>query len=110
MTFRVIITDPAEDDAGAIYLWLQRRSPRGAVNWWTAFLYAVDSLRRNAQSYGLAPESSDHPEDIREFTFSTQHGNTYRLVFILRDDIVYILRVRGTGQSLLSHVEIKLPE
>lgn len=56
MTFRVIITDPAEADAHGIYIWLQERSPRGAGNWWAAFLRAVDSLQRNALSFGLAPE------------------------------------------------------
>jgi plasmid stabilization system protein ParE len=110
MTFRVIITDLAEDDAGAIYVWLQQRSPRGAVNWWAAFLRAVDSLRRNAESFGLAPESTDHHEEIREFTFKTRHGHPYRLLFTIRGDIVYALRVRSSGQPLLTSDEIEIPE
>ena len=83
MKFPIIITEPAEDDADAIYLWLQKRSQRGAVNWWKAFSHAADSLRQNADSFGLAPESTDHPEAIREFTFSTRHGDSYRLIYIL---------------------------
>ena len=36
--------------------------------------------------------------------------NTYRLVFILREDVVHILAVRGTGQDLLQLGDIKFPD
>ena len=110
MKFRVIITAAAEHDADAIYLWLLKRSPRGANNWWTAFSHAIDSLRQNAQSFGLAPESTEPPEDVREVTFKTRHGRPYRLLFTIRDDFAYVLRVRGTGQPLLTPSEIEFPE
>ena len=108
--FTVILTEPADSDVDGILQWLEERSPRGAKSWLNSYRHAIEAIRESGDSFGLAPESTDHPEDIREFTFSTRHGNTYRLVFIVRGDIVYVLRVRGTGQSLLSHDEIELPE
>ncbi|HUG68869.1 MAG TPA: type II toxin-antitoxin system RelE/ParE family toxin [Pirellulaceae bacterium] len=109
MTFRVIVTDPAEEDADAIYIWLQHQSPRRSINWWRAFLRAIDSLRQNAQSFGLAPESTEHPDDVREFTFKTRYGRPYRLLFTIRDDVAYVLRIRSTGQPLLTNDEIVFP-
>ena len=108
--FTVILTEPADSDVDRILQWLEERSLRGAKSWLNSYRQAIAALRESADSFGLAPESTGHPENIREFTFSTRHGNTYRLVFILRADIVYVLRVRGTGQSLLSHDEIEFPE
>ncbi|MCA9142146.1 MAG: type II toxin-antitoxin system RelE/ParE family toxin [Planctomycetaceae bacterium] len=108
--YTVILTEPADSDVDDILQWLEDRSLQGAKSWLNSYQHAIQSLSKSANSFGLAPESADHREDIREFTFSTRHGNTYRLVFILRDDIAYILRVRGTGQSLLSANEIQFPE
>lgn len=108
--FTVVLTEPADRDVDEILQWLKERSLRGASSWRSSYRRAIAVIQEHGDSFGLAPESIDHAEDIREFTFSTRHGNIYRLIFILRDDIVYVLRVRGTGQSLLSRDEIELPE
>ena len=108
--YTVILTEPADRDVDDILCWLKERSLRGANSWLASYHRAIASVQEHAGSFGLAPESPDHPEAIHEFTFSTRHGNTYRLIFILCDNMVHVLRVRGTGQSLLSRDELNLPE
>ena len=110
MKFRVIITRSAEADADEIYDWIRERSPAGAGKWWRAFLQAIDLLRKNADSFGQAAEARAGIERLHELMFKTRHGRTYRIVFNIRGDTVYALRVRTTGQSLLTPDEIDFPE
>ena len=110
MTFRVELTETAKADSDDTYDWLDKRSPAGAMNWWQAFLDALESLKQNADSFGLAYESSAYAEEIRELVFKTRYGNTYRLVFCIRADTVYVLRVRAPGQPPLSREDIAFPK
>jgi plasmid stabilization system protein ParE len=109
MKSRVIITKSAEADADEIYEWLRERSLLGATNWWNAFLRAVEALRKNAGSYGHAAESREIGGMLREHLFKTKHGNAYRIVFITRDEVIHVLRVRSYGQTLLTRDEIEFP-
>ena len=106
----VEITHRAENDASSVLQWLRERSPRGAAHWLGRYHHALKLLRANANGFGKAPESVDCGEDLREITFRTRYGNTYRLVFLVRSDTVHVLRVRSTGQPLLTPDEIERPE
>ncbi len=108
--FTVKVTEPAFSDVDHIISWLEERSLSGAKNWRTAFDIALGRIARNALSFGLAPESLDHDEDVHELTFSTRYGHTYRVVYIVRSETVYVVRVRGTGQPILPPDEITFPE
>ncbi len=64
-----------------------------------AYERAVESLLENPHR-GFAPENPDHEEEIRQCLFKTRHGLQYRLLYLVREDTVYILHVRGAGQDL----------
>ncbi len=110
MTFRIAVSEPAERDADVIYTWLLQRSPQGARSWWKAFLSALERLKDDAASLSLAPEMEHFDEPIRQILFKTPRGHTYRALFVIRDDVVHVLRVRAAGQNLIEPGDLELPE
>ncbi|MBP86324.1 MAG: hypothetical protein CMJ64_06370 [Planctomycetaceae bacterium] len=118
MMFTVEATRRAEGDVFDILEWLvfdilewlDERSTRGKENWWNAYQHGLKTLRESADSFGRAPESRGFSEDLHEHFFKTRYGQTYRLVFLIRAEIVYVLQVRSTGQQLLSRDEIEIPD
>lgn len=109
MTYRLIATEAAESDRDNSFRYIAERSPAGALRWLDAYQSAIHSLANNPLS-GLSPESENHEEEIRQVLFKTPKGLTYRALFIVRGDAVYILHVRGPGQNVMGSAEIVLPE
>lgn len=99
---RVRILPRAENDADAIFLFIAKRSPAGAASWWRAFLEAIECLKDEWRHCSLAPESSRHGRELRQFFFKTRLGRNYRAVFIVEIDEILVLRIRGPGQRPLS--------
>lgn len=110
MTFDVVVTEPAEKDADSIFEWLEQQSPAGARKWWLAFLEGLRTLERQASIYSLAPESAAFDESIRQLIFRTSHGRPYRILYVIRQTTVFVLRVRGAAQNLMDPADIEWPE
>src|SRR5438093_11195915 len=110
MSYRVEVSEAAEQDADGIYVWLYGRSPDGAQRWWEAFLAALENLKVNAAGHSLAAEADHFDEPLRLILFRTRRGHDYRALFVVRDDVVHLLRVRGAGQNLVEPDDIELPE
>lgn len=110
MTYHVEVTQPADADADDIYRYIAQRSPQGARSWWQAFLDSLGELRRGPANLMNAPESDAFDEPLYQLLFSTRRGNTYRALFVVREETVYVLRVRGFGQRLVLPDDIMPPE
>jgi plasmid stabilization system protein ParE len=80
--------------------WLGARSRAAAVRWHEQLLEAVRSLEDNPERCGLAPESEWYPGELRQLLQGKRWG-VYRILFEVRGDTVYILRVRHSAQGLL---------
>ena len=107
MTFRVNLSARATSDVDAILRWIEDRSPAGAAAWYQRWLEALETISQRADGLGLAPESEDHPEAIRQIIFKTKHGRPYRALFALHGAEAFILHIRGPGQKLLGPEELK---
>ncbi len=106
MTFQVRETELATRDGDAIFLWLHERSPEGARSWLDAYDAMLDRLAQRAPSFGLAPESEHTSLDVRQALFKTRKGRTYRALFTVMENEVFVLRVRGPGQRPMRDVEL----
>lgn len=105
--FHVDITAPAEIDAESIYNWLAERSVRELT---TGGRSSARQSRRSARvllALGMLP---NHASMSLICMFKTRYGDRYRLVYMIRDETVYVLRVRATGQQLLSKDDIEVPK
>jgi plasmid stabilization system protein ParE len=107
MTYHVQPTAQAEADIDRIFNWLFDRSPEGARRWYETFWDSAERLKSLPLSCGVAPESDDFPEEVRQMLFKTRRGRTYRALFVIRGDIVHILCVRGPGERPVKPEDIE---
>lgn len=110
MSFKVILQPKAQRDVDHILAWLCERSPSGAAAWNRRWREVLERLQESADGCGLAPEDEDHGETIRNVIFKTRRGLPYRALFVIRDDRVHVIHVRGPGQDLVKPDDIGLPD
>jgi hypothetical protein len=66
------------------------------LRWLNGIKQASESLSRNPERCPLAPESKEIESDIRQLLYGK-----YRMLFIIRDHMVYLLHIRhGARQPL----------
>jgi plasmid stabilization system protein ParE len=100
MPHSVHITARALREIDAALRWLAERSHAAAARWHGQLLEAVRSLENNPERCGLAPESEWYPGELRQLLHGKRRG-VYHILFEIRGDTVYILRVRHSAQDLL---------
>ena len=94
MIYRVIITPDAESDLRTAYRYIRSYAPNAARDWIQRARRAARSLARRLQRCPLAPESASFDQPIRELLFGTGNRGTYRFLFVVIDQSVYVVHVR----------------
>ena len=109
MKRRLVILARAQQDVDDLYCWIAARSRDGAMRWYQAYHAAVMRMRETPESYALADENDEISDrEIRQFSFKTRRGRTFRGVFTIVGDEVHVLRIRGPGQAPLTADELNL--
>lgn len=98
MKYRLSTLRRAENDVARIYRWLAKRSPVGAVRWHEALDDAIGDLTVIPLSFGFADEPSLARRQVRQRIFKTRRGANYRILFMISENQILVLRVRGPGQ------------
>ena len=109
MSFHVNLTESAVRDVVGILTWLNERSNSGADAWFQKWLEALRILEDRGGDLAVAPESPARDEIIRQVLFRTKHGRTYRALYCVRADEIFVLHVRGPGQQLIKPGDLVLP-
>ena len=102
MTYRVIVTPEAETDLRTTYRYIRGQAPRAARDWIKRARQAAKSLARYPERCPLAPESASFGQPIRELLFGTGNRGTYRFLFVVLGQSVYVLHVRHGSMLPLS--------
>lgn len=110
MSFEVVFTDEANVQALRIQDWIAERSVEGAIAWQKALRLTVGKLRERGSAFSLAPESPQFSEPLYQILFKTRHGLTYRGLFVVRDQTVVVVSVRGYGEDFVSPLDMVLPD
>lgn len=105
MAFQVRTTKAAELQIETAYLWLKKRNPLYADEWFKGLMNAIASLQEKPRRCSLATESEVFSEEVRQLLYGKSR-NRYRILFTIREDIVHILFVRHTSQALLTEDEL----
>jgi len=108
MRYRVDFTDTASADAEAAYEWIKQRSPAAAVKWFNGLLDVVESLERFPLRCGIARESDEAGERIRQLLYG-RRPHVYRILFVVRKNVVYVLHVRHGARQTMKKGEIEFP-
>jgi len=72
----------AQADVDHVYLWLQKRSPAGAVAWYAVLLHTLHELGEGRVAHSVAPESARLGIELRQVLFKTRRGRMYRLLLV----------------------------
>ena len=109
MSTEVELSFRAEKDLDGILTWIAARSPQGARMWLVQWKEVCRILSERPESCLLAPENSDHEEEIRHIVFKTRSGRKYRALFVIRGNRVFVTNLRGPGQDLVSPGDLAVP-
>jgi plasmid stabilization system protein ParE len=85
--------------------WLIARSRPAALRWHQRLTEAIRSLEDHPERCPFAPEEAWYQGSLRQLLHGRRRG-TYRLLFEIRGDTVYVLRVRHGAQALLEPGEL----
>ncbi|MEM9352175.1 MAG: type II toxin-antitoxin system RelE/ParE family toxin [Planctomycetota bacterium] len=109
MSYAVRIHPAAAQDFEEQFDYIAQRSLEGALRWEDAFEAMKARLAENPMIYGPALEEPWLRRGLRSAPFKTTQGNTYLAVYLVEDDEVTILRIRGHGQPPLQAEELAEP-
>ncbi|NEQ37381.1 MAG: type II toxin-antitoxin system RelE/ParE family toxin [Okeania sp. SIO3I5] len=97
MIFQVEISPSALSDAENVFLWIQQQNLQKASEWYNGFVDAILSLETFPNRCTIAPESADVGREIRQLIY-----NKHRILFVVKEQVVQVLRVRHTAQDSIS--------
>ena len=106
MRFRVVIQPPAKLDIEAAYLYLREFSVGAANKWLNGIEKAIRSLEMWPRRFGLARESREFPEEIRQLIYGKRSGR-YRILYVIRGRTVHVLHVRHGARRTLGPDEVE---
>jgi plasmid stabilization system protein ParE len=93
MNYRVVLSEPAQDEAEEVYFWICKDSLVRAEKWLNGLLEAVNSLGFQPDQYPFAPEAETFQKPIRQKLYGKRRG-IYRILFEIRGETVHVLHVR----------------
>ena len=94
MNYRVILTPRAQHNLRTIHAYIFEQAPRSADDWLDRAERAVNSLTHHPERCPFAPESRSFGKPIRQLLFGAGNRGTYRLLFVVADQSVYLLHIR----------------
>lgn len=102
MKYRVESAATAKADIRAQAEWLREQASPAAADRWLAGLYkAIDTLQTRPSRCPTASESHKFPEEIRELLHGGRNRHKYRIIFTIREHVVFVLYVRHTARDEL---------
>jgi plasmid stabilization system protein ParE len=105
MTYLVVLTPRAQHNLRTIHAYIFKQAPQAADGWLDRAELAVASLGHQPERCPLAPESLSFGKPIRQLFFGAGNRGTYRLLFVVADESVYVLHIRHGSRLPLSPSE-----
>lgn len=94
MSYRVLVTPRAESDLKMVFGYLREAAPEAARRWLGGMRRTIKGLSKFPGSGPLAAESASFGEPIREALYGRGNRGTYRILYTVIGDTVFVLHVR----------------
>jgi plasmid stabilization system protein ParE len=102
MSYFVVLTPRAKHNLRTIHQYIYKHAPHAADDWLDRAERAVNSLDHHPERCPLAPESLSFGKPIRQLLFGSGNRGTYRFLFVVLGESVYVLHVRHGSRLPLS--------
>lgn len=101
MDFRVVLSPKAKEDADAILTWLHtEQAGETGLRWFHRLGKAIRSLSYMPARCRVANESASVGFEMRQLLFRTRF-NIYRILFMIMDNVVYVVGIRHGRRNYL---------
>jgi plasmid stabilization system protein ParE len=100
-----MVTPEARADLRDIYRYLRDHAPRAATQWSVSSRASIKTLSHFPERCPLAPESTHFDVPIRQMLLGTANRATYRVLFVIVDRSVRVIRVRHGSMLPLGEEE-----
>jgi plasmid stabilization system protein ParE len=104
MKYKLIMQPPAMADLDEAYRWIAERSPENATRWFNRFLESLSTLGQSPNRCGVAPESAQIGQEIRQLLCG-RRGGVYRALFVIEKDEVHVLHIRHAARNTFARKE-----
>lgn len=110
MTIRVIVLPQARGDIDRnADWWAKHHSVEQALNWSDTIYDQIEMLADLPESHALSAENGDFPYEIRDKLLGLGSRPSYRGVFTIQDDTVFVLTVRRSAQGMVRPSDVDAP-
>lgn len=107
MIYQVIMLPRAEADLERnARWWSEHHSPTQAQRWLDITYLQLKSLAQSPDSCGLSIESGDFAFDIRDKFVGLGKRPSYRAIFTVQDEQVFVLSIRRSSQDRITPDEV----
>lgn len=89
--------------------WADHHSSEQAARWMDAIQSQLESIVEFPDSHSLSAENGDFPYEIRDKLLGLGSRPSYRAVFTVKDNTVYVLTVRRSAQDALRPDDVETP-
>jgi plasmid stabilization system protein ParE len=101
MAYRIELSYRAERDIEEAFEYIHARAPLNAIRWRHGVEQRLLALERNPEGFGFAPENRDTRVAVRQLLYGQ-----YRILYTIREKIVFVLTVRHGARLFLTGEEI----
>lgn len=107
MNRQVFVSESAEQDVeSAADWWAENRSGEQAARWYLGVRRAIRSLASDADQGSDATEAARLKLPLKQRLFGLGRQPSHRIVFVVEDGVVTVLRVRHVAQRALTVTEL----
>lgn len=108
MAYRVDLSENAEAELDALYLWVVARAPQQGATWFNGLERAVLSLDQYPKRCPVAPESFDPDRPVRVLSYGRK-PHIFRVFFTVDDDahVVNVVHLRRGGRRPATPEDLK---
>ena len=89
--------------------WAHHHSSEQAALWLDTIQFQLESIVDFPESHSLSAENDEFPFEIRDKLLGLGSRPSYRAVFTIRDDTVYVLTVRRSAEDAVRPGDIESP-
>jgi plasmid stabilization system protein ParE len=106
MSFRINLSRHAVEDRERAFEWYAANySDEYAARWVIGITAAIKTLSKNPQRCPKALENDRFPFDLYELLYGTRK-NKHRVLFTIRNDVVFVVRIRHSAQRELTEDDL----
>ncbi len=104
--YRLIIHERVKDDIRRnAKWWKEHYSAKQAQEWFDAAFEKLHSLVTFPESHPLADENDSFPYEVRNILFGLGARKSYRAIFTIQEETIYVLSVQRGAQDSLNPVD-----